>query len=1167
MASRCGGIHAANLAKWNSISVLLSCGLIVDYLHVMPGCAQVQVGDHVQCGQVLGESGDIGFAPEPHLHVEVHRSDDPEGPSVPVRFGASGFVPVAGSYYISTGEVPAPHSEDISPTSRGAGVPSISKSRRRLQRLERQKRSQRSSQSSDAQSVARTRLCISYDLSLLRFSPPPRVPPSLSHGPCVETQVTVHFAAEGERWTHDFEVPQDAQVRELKAGRHTARRSQEVDSPSIGSVLDDGREATMLNPPGTDEERSRGMAPDRLLGRRVPDFEKITQDTAEDCDLDFEFLGPVEGERKARRDKADEPHWAALQLPQQEQFHLEPPFRDKSLMKESRPSPLRGPMSPVKRWEVIGGADKGGILVREGQSTTSKQLAERLSTGAFVEELDLRGERLNYKRLTGTGPEIGLTVSGKAELTWQKLAASRLGYYLFVVLWYQLGLEIVKPSPMSPEEMLTSAAQGSLSGHTSERFSCALSLQEELMEGFGKPEFQKALAKIIQEHPSKTGSEFMRKRNELFLTVQSIVLPRYGFEGSPKAVTAGPMGTHQPHFYEKRVADEKSVAFIPQMGGSTEEARNCDFVHPGELPVDPDLARRIQDLTGPEVAQISRATVLDHNAGIVLIERQDGRKEEVPKSRILHWFEGVLILQAIKNSKVPVGWMTRDFETVLTQQMARMSSLSYSINYVEQRLLNEAVTGSKFIDLQGVQHNFRRRGLLEKEKENRVSKLVSGGDIPSGFWKIKTLSGYMPPWEAFHEFSLYQDFYLVLWDTPYERVDYAKEPNGCGLPSATWEPDECLPPHLDELRLREKRSWIQRKRAEAEAPELRNGEKRKASHRASHSEPLSKLRRWQRDMSPLCADMFQFKLGHDFKPELLPENIREGWPKRPQEYPKGYGCADPPGFCHERCDCMDDGRPQQPWETHKHWLEDSRTSRGAAMAIEHLSAQSTFVRRRGQVTNMHHHFETLKIYPYQDPHKAAYDEIRLLAELVQTLILQAMQEVPLRSLFDRTDQVRIPIAAFRLENDYVPLKFLANHSWLSVGVEDGLLMALADPPHVPFQVKVTAKTACCHDRFVDEVQRPVAGGGGTRWSGFRTWLEAENGLVQKPQNFVDAVEISEAVETKVQRLPDLVGQYPVRFSDGARLETGLVRQAWSTLEAARDFCFDAMCISLRRRSV
>eukprot|EP00913_Durusdinium_trenchii_P022269 g20923.t1 len=155
---KCGGIHAANLAKWNSISVLLSCGLIVDYLHVMPGCAQVQVGDHVQCGQVLGESGDIGFAPEPRLgEDEGWPVWSAWGPSVPVRFGASGFVPVAGSYYISTGEVPAPHSEDISPTSRGAGVPSISKSRRRLQRLERQKRSQRSSQSSDAQSAQRQR--------------------------------------------------------------------------------------------------------------------------------------------------------------------------------------------------------------------------------------------------------------------------------------------------------------------------------------------------------------------------------------------------------------------------------------------------------------------------------------------------------------------------------------------------------------------------------------------------------------------------------------------------------------------------------------------------------------------------------------------------------------------------------------------------------------------------------------------------------------------------------------------------------------------------------------------------------------------------------------------------------------------------------------------------
>lgn len=70
----------------------------------------------------------------------------------------------------------------------------------------------------------------------------------------------------------------------------------------------------------------------------------------------------------------------------------------------------------MSKWEVVGGADKGGILVRKGQDLKSEQLADRLSTGALVEELKLVGERLHYKRLTGTGPEegwISLKVSGK----------------------------------------------------------------------------------------------------------------------------------------------------------------------------------------------------------------------------------------------------------------------------------------------------------------------------------------------------------------------------------------------------------------------------------------------------------------------------------------------------------------------------------------------------------------------------------------------------------------------------------------------------------------------------------------------------------------------------------------------------------------------------------
>jgi len=58
-------------------------------------------------------------------------------------------------------------------------------------------------------------------------------------------------------------------------------------------------------------------------------------------------------------------------------------------------------------WQIVGGVDKGGIVVREGESTSSAQKPERLSTGALVEQLALKGDRLQYKLKTGTGPSEG----------------------------------------------------------------------------------------------------------------------------------------------------------------------------------------------------------------------------------------------------------------------------------------------------------------------------------------------------------------------------------------------------------------------------------------------------------------------------------------------------------------------------------------------------------------------------------------------------------------------------------------------------------------------------------------------------------------------------------------------------------------------------------------
>lgn len=67
-------------------------------------------------------------------------------------------------------------------------------------------------------------------------------------------------------------------------------------------------------------------------------------------------------------------------------------------------------------WVVVGGADKGGILVRHGKGRSSPEAASRLSCGARVQQLSLDGERLHYKLLSGEGPGEGwvsLSVKGK----------------------------------------------------------------------------------------------------------------------------------------------------------------------------------------------------------------------------------------------------------------------------------------------------------------------------------------------------------------------------------------------------------------------------------------------------------------------------------------------------------------------------------------------------------------------------------------------------------------------------------------------------------------------------------------------------------------------------------------------------------------------------------
>jgi hypothetical protein len=57
--------------------------VFVEYVHVRAGSCRVAAGDRVAAGQTLCESGDVGFCPSPHLHLQVHRSSAPKAPTVP----------------------------------------------------------------------------------------------------------------------------------------------------------------------------------------------------------------------------------------------------------------------------------------------------------------------------------------------------------------------------------------------------------------------------------------------------------------------------------------------------------------------------------------------------------------------------------------------------------------------------------------------------------------------------------------------------------------------------------------------------------------------------------------------------------------------------------------------------------------------------------------------------------------------------------------------------------------------------------------------------------------------------------------------------------------------------------------------------------------------------
>jgi hypothetical protein len=91
--------------------LLLSSPFLTWQVHIRQGSARVAVGERVARGQPLCESGDAGFCPTPHLHLEAHADGAADAPSLPIAFehaDAPPCLPIAGCWYDAAGPARAP---------------------------------------------------------------------------------------------------------------------------------------------------------------------------------------------------------------------------------------------------------------------------------------------------------------------------------------------------------------------------------------------------------------------------------------------------------------------------------------------------------------------------------------------------------------------------------------------------------------------------------------------------------------------------------------------------------------------------------------------------------------------------------------------------------------------------------------------------------------------------------------------------------------------------------------------------------------------------------------------------------------------------------------------------------------------------------------------------
>ena len=90
-----GGADASNMSLANVVRILHDDGTYAIYAHLNWNSIRVRVGDVVERGEYIADSGNTGYSSGPHLHFVVVRNAGMTMQSVPVTFSGVNSSPIA----------------------------------------------------------------------------------------------------------------------------------------------------------------------------------------------------------------------------------------------------------------------------------------------------------------------------------------------------------------------------------------------------------------------------------------------------------------------------------------------------------------------------------------------------------------------------------------------------------------------------------------------------------------------------------------------------------------------------------------------------------------------------------------------------------------------------------------------------------------------------------------------------------------------------------------------------------------------------------------------------------------------------------------------------------------------------------------------------------------